>query len=78
MGIAFLSDRLQMRAIFCIIFGAVSVVGYGVLLSDSSAGVHYFGYGNCGISPMKSTNSLKLFPRRHWVICYRWLALSLG
>lgn len=43
MGIAFLSDRLQMRAIFCIIFGAVSVVGYGVLLSDSSAGVHYFG-----------------------------------
>ncbi|KAI1087066.1 DNA-repair protein rad2 [Rostrohypoxylon terebratum] len=43
MGIAFLSDRMQMRAIFCIIFGAVSVVGYGVLLSDSPAGVHYFG-----------------------------------
>ncbi|KAI1456080.1 DNA-repair protein rad2 [Annulohypoxylon moriforme] len=43
MGIAFLSDRMQMRGIFCVIFGAVSVVGYGVLLSDSSAGVHYFG-----------------------------------
>lgn len=44
MGIAYLSDHKQMRGIFCVIFGAVSVVGYGVLLSDSSAGVHYFGY----------------------------------
>ncbi|KAI8964196.1 DNA-repair protein rad2 [Daldinia sp. FL1419] len=43
MGIAFLSDRLQMRGLFTVGFGAVSVVGYGVLLSDSSAGVHYFG-----------------------------------
>ncbi|KAI1207589.1 DNA-repair protein rad2 [Annulohypoxylon truncatum] len=43
MGIAFLSDRMQMRGIFCVIFGVISVVGYGVLLSDSSAGVHYFG-----------------------------------
>ncbi|KAI2471606.1 DNA-repair protein rad2 [Annulohypoxylon bovei var. microspora] len=43
MGIAFLSDRLQMRGMFCVIFGTISVVGYGVLLSDSSAGVHYFG-----------------------------------
>ncbi|KAI1769828.1 DNA-repair protein rad2 [Hypoxylon cercidicola] len=43
MGIAFLSDHKQMRGMFCVIFGAISVVGYGVLLSDSSAGVHYFG-----------------------------------
>ncbi|KAI5863916.1 DNA-repair protein rad2 [Durotheca rogersii] len=43
MGIAFLSDRKQMRGVFCVIFGAVSVIGYGVLLSDSAAGVHYFG-----------------------------------
>ncbi|KAL7619563.1 hypothetical protein AAE478_010104 [Parahypoxylon ruwenzoriense] len=43
MGIAYLSDRQQMRGVFCVIFGAISVVGYGVLLSDSSAGVHYFG-----------------------------------
>lgn len=43
MGIAYLSDRMQMRGMFAVIFGAVSVVGYGVLLSDSSAGVHYFG-----------------------------------
>ncbi|KAI1397967.1 MFS general substrate transporter [Hypoxylon fuscum] len=43
MGIAVLSDRKQMRGVFCVIFGAISVVGYGVLISDSSAGVHYFG-----------------------------------
>ncbi|KAI1139216.1 DNA-repair protein rad2 [Hypoxylon sp. FL0543] len=43
MGIAYLSDHKQMRGMFAVIFGAISVVGYGVLLSDSSAGVHYFG-----------------------------------
>ncbi|KAF3067218.1 hypothetical protein GL218_08549 [Daldinia childiae] len=43
MGIAFLSDRMQMRGLFTVAFGVVSVVGYGVLLSNSSAGVHYFG-----------------------------------
>ncbi len=43
MSIAYLSDRVQRRGIFCTIFGAVSVVGYGVLLADVSSGVHYFG-----------------------------------
>ncbi|KAL6875106.1 major facilitator superfamily domain-containing protein [Trichoderma novae-zelandiae] len=43
MTIAVLSDRLQMRGVFCVIFGLISVVGYAVLLSDSSPGVHYFG-----------------------------------
>ncbi|PTB69036.1 MFS general substrate transporter [Trichoderma citrinoviride] len=43
MSIAVLSDRLQMRGVFCVIFGLISVVGYAVLLSDSSPGVHYFG-----------------------------------
>ncbi|OTA55108.1 DNA-repair protein rad2 [Hypoxylon sp. EC38] len=43
MGIAYLSDRKQMRGMFAVVFGAISVVGYGVLLSNSSAGVHYFG-----------------------------------
>ncbi|KAK0625223.1 DNA-repair protein rad2 [Bombardia bombarda] len=43
MPAAFLSDRLQMRGILCVIFGSISVIGYGILLSDSSAGVHYFG-----------------------------------
>lgn len=38
-----LSDRLQMRGAFCVIFGMISVIGYAVLLSDSSPGVHYFG-----------------------------------
>ncbi|EFX00856.1 major facilitator superfamily transporter [Grosmannia clavigera kw1407] len=40
---AFLSDRIQRRGVFCIVFGLISVVGYGVLISDTSAGVHYFG-----------------------------------
>ncbi|KAA8643409.1 hypothetical protein EYZ11_010114 [Aspergillus tanneri] len=43
LGVAWLSDRTQRRALFTCIFAAVSVVGYGVLISDSSSGVHYFG-----------------------------------
>ncbi|KAI0202809.1 major facilitator superfamily domain-containing protein [Astrocystis sublimbata] len=42
MTIAFVSDRKQMRGVFCVAFGAVSVIGYGLLLSDTPAGVHYF------------------------------------
>lgn len=42
MATAFLSDRLQMRGVFCVVFGAMSVVGYAVLLSDSATAVHYF------------------------------------
>lgn len=41
--IAWLSDRTQQRAIFVCIFSAVCVVGYGILISNSSSGVHYFG-----------------------------------
>ncbi|KAM0250377.1 hypothetical protein ACHAQJ_008654 [Trichoderma viride] len=43
MTIAMLSDRFQMRGIFCVIFGCISIAGYAVLLSDSAPGVHYFG-----------------------------------
>ena len=43
MTVAFLSDRLQRRGLFCVLFGAVSVVGYGVLLADAASGVRYFG-----------------------------------
>ncbi|KAE8374873.1 phosphoglycerate mutase-like protein [Aspergillus bertholletiae] len=41
--IAWVSDRTQRRGLFVCIFCAISVVGYGVLISDSSSGVHYFG-----------------------------------
>ncbi|CCF41198.1 major facilitator superfamily transporter [Colletotrichum higginsianum] len=43
MCMAFLSDRMQRRGLFCVIFGSISVIGYGVLISPSSNGVHYFG-----------------------------------
>ena len=42
MSVATLSDRMQKRGLFCVMFGLLSVVGYAVLLSDSSAAVHYF------------------------------------
>ncbi|KZL71743.1 major facilitator superfamily transporter [Colletotrichum incanum] len=43
MSMAFLSDRTQRRGLFCVIFGSISVIGYGVLISPTSNGVHYFG-----------------------------------
>lgn len=43
MSTAYMSDRMQRRGLFCVIFGAISVVGYAILLADVSSGVHYFG-----------------------------------
>ncbi|KAK8043891.1 MFS general substrate transporter [Apiospora phragmitis] len=43
MTTAWFSDRVQRRAVFVVIFGCVSVVGYGILLSNSPSGVQYFG-----------------------------------
>ncbi|PHH68101.1 hypothetical protein CDD82_835 [Ophiocordyceps australis] len=43
LSICFVSDRLQMRGLFCVIFGTVSLVGYALLLSDASPGMHYLG-----------------------------------
>ncbi|EGX96690.1 MFS transporter, putative [Cordyceps militaris CM01] len=42
MAIATVSDRTQKRGLFCVVFGILSVVGYAVLLSNVSSGVHYF------------------------------------
>lgn len=41
--VAWLSDRLQRRGLFTCIFSVISVVGYGILISDTPSGVHYFG-----------------------------------
>lgn len=43
LAVAWLSDRTQLRALYAIIFACVIVVGYGILISDSPSGVHYFG-----------------------------------
>ncbi|KAK8054830.1 major facilitator superfamily transporter [Apiospora rasikravindrae] len=63
MAAAWYSDRVQRRAIFVVIFGCVSVVGYGILLSNSTSGVHYFGY---------------LLHDRHGSLHSRRLAAGLG
>ncbi|EFE41830.1 MFS transporter, putative [Trichophyton verrucosum HKI 0517] len=41
--IAWFSDRWQKRAVFTIAFTCVTILGYGLLISDTSSGVHYFG-----------------------------------
>ncbi|KAL2753174.1 hypothetical protein ACRALDRAFT_2110862 [Sodiomyces alcalophilus JCM 7366] len=43
MATAFLSDRTQMRGLFCVIFGTISVIGYALLISPVPHGVHYLG-----------------------------------
>jgi len=43
LAVARLSDAHQMRGLYTIVFAAVSMAGYGVLLADASSGVHYFG-----------------------------------
>jgi len=40
--VARISDAQQKRGLYCAAFGIISVIGYGILLSNSSTGVHYF------------------------------------
>jgi len=41
--VARISDRQQRRGLYTIAFGVVSIVGYALLISDTSSGVHYAG-----------------------------------
>ena len=41
--VARISDNQQRRGLYSVLFGVVSVIGYGILLSNSSNGVRYFG-----------------------------------
>jgi sugar phosphate permease len=41
--VARLSDRQQRRGVYTVVFGAVTVVGYGVLISGTTTGGHYVG-----------------------------------
>lgn len=41
--VAWLSDAQQRRGLYTAIFGAIAVVGYGLLISNTSGGVHYLG-----------------------------------
>ncbi|KAI4229804.1 MAG: hypothetical protein L6R36_000591 [Xanthoria steineri] len=52
-----ISDSQQRRGLYTVLFGGISVIGYGILISDSSTGVHYLGcflvamglYVTCGV-----------------------------
>jgi MFS family permease len=41
--VAWMSDRQQRRGIYVCVVGAISIIGYGMLISNSSAGTHYAG-----------------------------------
>ncbi|KAI4261786.1 MAG: hypothetical protein L6R42_003018, partial [Xanthoria sp. 1 TBL-2021] len=61
-----ISDAQQRRGLYTVLFGGISVIGYGILISDSSTGVHYLGcflvaiglYVTCGVSELLSFLSL--------------------
>jgi MFS family permease len=75
--VARLSDHQQRRGLYATIFGIICVVGYGIMISDSSSGVHYFGcfviaaglYAIVGIplSWLPSSKFVDVFSRRRWV-----------
>ena len=41
--VAWFSDAQQQRGLYACVFGLISVIGYGVLISESGPGVRYFG-----------------------------------
>lgn len=41
--VAIVSDKYQQRGIFCVIFGLISILGYALLLTQTSSYVHYAG-----------------------------------
>jgi hypothetical protein len=41
--VARLSDHQQRRGLYATIFGIICVVGYGIMISGSSSGAHFFG-----------------------------------
>lgn len=42
-AIAWVSDRTQQRGLYTAIFAAVSIIGYGLLISNTGSAVHYTG-----------------------------------
>lgn len=43
LAVARLSDHQQQRGVYCVALGVVSIIGYAMLMSKSSAAVHYAG-----------------------------------
>lgn len=40
---SYISDKIQQRGIFIVIFSLIACVGYAILMADVSPGAHYFG-----------------------------------
>jgi MFS family permease len=43
LGVAWISDRTQQRALYTCLFCTISIIGYGLLASNSGSKVHYTG-----------------------------------
>ena len=70
--VARISDRTQQRGLYSCIFGTVSVIGYGILISDSGLNVHYFGCFLVVSLPSHKFNKLRMLTHcRLWV--FMWL-----
>lgn len=41
--VAYFSDKYQQRGIVAVTFCCLAAIGYGILMTDASSGVHYFG-----------------------------------
>jgi hypothetical protein len=41
--ISHLSDKTKKRGLYVTILSGASIIGYGIMLSNAPAGVHYFG-----------------------------------
>jgi hypothetical protein len=54
--IAFLSDRHTKPGVFVVTMACVSMIGYGILISNSPAGIHYFEFVVCHRNCILSTN----------------------
>lgn len=71
--VARLSDRQQKRGLYTVIFGVVTVIGYAVLISDTTSGGHYAGcflvamglYVTAGL-PLSWLPSSELMPEQQW------------
>ena len=67
--VARISDSQQRRGLYTVIFGVISVVGYGVLISNSSVGVRYCRYIFKSIIPILNRNGALKDKSFEYLLC---------